>query len=135
MGRSVLTMYMCECGEPVSDWSADRGSRPPWKKCPVCGKKAYCKGMNNGNNASTGEIRSTNLGCGIGQEAEGNRALAENDINARYDPESGDLVAANRQAFQEAQACRGMRSATDGGFSGAKMRRIRERSLAGNPRR
>jgi len=131
----VLTIYTCrECREPVADESKDRASRPMFKICPKCGKHATCKGVGGSRNASTGEIVSDNLGCGIGQETQGNRDLAEAGIDARYRESDGALVAANRQAFQEATACRGMVSHTDGGFSGRRMSRIRENSKRGNPR-
>ena len=105
-----------------------------FKICPECGKHATCKGIGNQRNASTGQIVSDNLGCGIGQEAQGNQDLAEAGIDAYYRESDGALVAADRRAFQEATACRGMVSHTDGGFSGQRIRRIRENSRRGNPR-
>lgn len=137
MSRSVFTVYSCEdCRESVIVEAKSRDLLPMSAECPKCGgiARSKCPG-DHGMNAYTGEIRSTNLGCGIGQEAEGNRALAESDIDAHYDTSNGDLVAANRQAFLEAQASRGMVSQTDGGHSTPKLRRIRQRSLAGNPKR
>ena len=131
----VLTIYTCECGEPVADWSTDRGCRPIFKVCPKCGKHATCKGIGGGRNASTGEIVSQSLGCGVGQETQGNQDLADAGIAASYRKGDGALVADNRQAFQEATACRGMVSHTDGGFSGRRMNRIRANSKRGNPRR
>lgn len=132
----VLTIYTCEdCREPVSCWASDLGSRPMFKMCPKCGGRAVCKGIGQGMNAGTGEIVSDNLGCGIGQEEQGNRDLAEAGIDARYRESDGALVAANRQSFLQAQACRGMMSRTDGGFGTPKMRRIRDNSRRGNPRR
>jgi hypothetical protein len=83
-------------------------------------------------NASTGEIVSVNAGVGIGQEAQGNRDLAANSIDAYYDSQ-GTLHSANRQAQNEALATRGMMNLDDGGFSTPKLRRIRERSRLGNP--
>ena len=130
----VLTIYKCECGEPVADWSTDRGCRPPWKTCPKCGKHAICEGIGHGRNASTGELVSVNAGVGVGQEEQGNRDLAANDINAYYDKQ-GTLHSANRQAQNEALACRGLANLDDGGFGTPKMKRIRDRSLHGNPRR
>jgi len=105
--------------------------------CPICGKRATRYGIGpkvGRRNASTGEIVSQNLGCGVGQETQGNQDLAAAGINARYRESDGALVADNRQAFQEATACRGMASHTDGGFSGRRMSRIRENSKRGNPR-
>ena len=132
----VLTIYTCEdCREPVSDWSLDRASRPKHKRCPKCGKRAYSKDVvNSGRRASTGEIVSVNAGVGIGQEAQGNRDLAANGVDAYYDGD-GTLHSANRQAQSEALATRGLLNKDDGGFSTAKIRRIRERSKLGNPAR
>lgn len=132
----VLTMYICEgCREPVSDWSPDRASRPKHKRCPVCGKRAYSKDVvNNGWHASTGELVSVNAGVGIGQEAQGNRDLAANNVDAYYD-KVGTLHSANRQAQNEALATRGLLNKDDGGFSTEKIRRIQERSRLGNPAR
>ena len=129
----VLTIYTCEdCGEPVANWSDDRGTRPASETCPECGGTALCKGI--GQSRGTGELVSVNAGVGIGQEAQGNRDLAANDIDAYYD-EVGTLHSANRQAQNEALATRGMMNRDDGGFSGEKIRRIRERSRLGNPAR
>ena len=132
----VQTDFTCECGHIVEDWSSSMADIPAWRKCPLCGKRAtrYGIGQKAGRNAETGEIVSQNLGCGVGQEAQGNRDLAAAGIDARYRKTDGALVAGNRQAFQEATACRGMVSHTDGGFSGQKIRRIRENSKRGNPR-
>jgi len=131
----VLTIYKCECGEPVADWSTDRGCRPAWKRCPKCGKRAVNKDIfGGGRNAQTGELVSVNAGVGIGQEAQGNRDLAANNVDAYYD-EVGTLHSANRQAQNEALATRGLINLDDGGFSGEKIRRIRERSRLGNPER
>lgn len=134
----IETFYECNsCGYVFDDWVPHFEDRKRWKRCPICGKQANrrCSGGGGGLNACTGEIVSDNLGCGIGQEAQGNRDLAEANIDAHYRESDGALVAANRQAFQEATACRGLISHTDGGFSGQKLRRIREQSLRGNPRR
>jgi hypothetical protein len=126
-----FTVYTCsDCREPVSVDEVN-GSLPQSAVCPKCGGMACSKGSR-GRAASTGEIRSTNLGCGFGQIAEGNRALAESNIDAHYD-EEGTLVAANRKAFLEAQASRGYMSHTDGGSYSPKIQRIRQRSMAGNP--
>ena len=132
----VLTIYTCECGEPVEDWSPDRGCRPPWKTCPKCGKHATSKGVGqDGMNAGTGELVSDNAGCGVGQEVQGNKDLADANVDAYYRESDGALVSANRQAQNEAIATRGLMNRDDGGFGTPKMARIRERSLRGNPRR
>lgn len=134
----VVTDFTCKCGNIVEDWSSSMAQIPAWRKCPICGKRAtrYGIGRKVGRrNASTGEIVSHNLGCGIGQEDQGNRDLADAGIDAHYRVHDGALVAANRQAFQEATACRGLVSYTDGGFSRKKIRRIRANSTRGNPRR
>ena len=130
----VLTIYTCEgCGEPVANWSDDRGTRPASETCPKCGKRAYSKDVgNSGWRASTGELVSVNAGVGIGQEAQGNRDLAANGIDAYYDCD-GTLHSANRQAQNEALATRGLMNRDDGGFSTPKIRRIQERSRLGNP--
>jgi len=131
----VLTIYKCEeCRESIIDESADRGCRPMSKKCPKCGGRATCKGIGHSRNAGTGELVSVNAGVGIGQEEQGNRDLADNDIDAHYDKQ-GTLHSASRQAQNEALACRGMSNLDDGGFSTPKIRRIRERSKLGNPAR
>lgn len=131
----VLTIYKCEdCREPVTCWATNLGSRPAFMKCPKCGGRAICKGIGQGRNANTGEMVSQNLGCGIGQEEQGNRDLADANIDAHYRKSDGALVAANSQAFDETVACRGMMSHTAGGFSTKKMHRIRDNSRRGNPR-
>ena len=128
-----FVVYTCEdCREPVTVESDSDGRLPQSAKCPKCGGVAASKGLR-GRNASTGEIRSTNAGCGVGQEMQGNADLAANDIDAHY-AENGDLVAANRQSYNEALACRGLNNHTDGGFSTNKVHRIRERSRQGNLR-
>ena len=127
----VLTIYTCEdCGEPVANWSDDRGTRPASETCPKCGGTALCKNIGQG--VGTGELVSVNAGVGIGQEAQGNRDLVSNDIDAYYDRD-GTLHSANRQAQNEALATRGLQNLDDGGFSTPKIRRIRERSRLGNP--
>ena len=115
----VLTIYTCEgCGEPVANWSDDRGSRPASEVCPECGGHAASKDVGSrGLNASSGQKRSWIAGCGVGQEAQGNRELAEAGINARYDPSNGDLVADSRKDFLRAIKHRGLHSNTDGGFT------------------
>ncbi len=134
----VQTDFTCECGHIVEDWSSSMAVIPAWRKCPLCGKRAtrYGIGQKVGRrNAGTGEIVSNNLGCGVGQETQGNQDLAAAGIDARYRESDGALVAANSQAFDQAAACRGIHNNAGGGFSTPKMKRIQENSRRGNSRR
>lgn len=131
----VFRIYTCEdCDEAVSVSAKKRILFPRVAACQKCGGRALSEGAGRVQNAGAGEIISDNLGCGYGQEAEFNRDLDAAGINAHYREGDGALVAANRQAFQETLAVRGMMSHTDGGSSSKKMHRLRESSRRGNPR-
>ena len=131
----VVTIYTCECGSGVSVEASNRNSYPESVECPKCRGWIKNPRLSRGRSAAAGEVVSDNLGCGIGQEEQGNRDLADAGIDAHYRKGDGALVAASSRAYDEAAACRGMHNNASSGTSSRKMHRIRDNSMRGNPRK
>ena len=115
---------MCRgCGDLVAAGRA---------RCPDCGASvAGCRGSG-GTNAKTAQRVMKLAGCGVGQEDDFNRDLAEAGIEgAHYAKElEGALVVETRAARDQALALRGMHDNHDGGFDGRRVKSIRRLGLS-----